>query len=89
MQFPILDRECGLAGWTASPPRYQGTELRHEEAEQIVGRPLIVMPVRVLAEGHAKRCGANFHEKEGGWCLAIAPTSCIPLMPITINADAA
>ena len=89
MEFPILNKLCRLAGWSKEPPRYQGAELRHEEAEELIGRPIVIMPVKVVAEDHARRCGGNYHDVEGGWCLAIAPSSCIPQMPITIREEAA
>ena len=85
MELPILDRSCKLVSWTPKAPRFVGSELRHDDAEAIVGRPVVIMPVRILNEAHIQRCGGTLDDDGSGWCLAIAPVSCLKNMPITIE----
>jgi hypothetical protein len=81
MEFPILNHACVLAGWSKRAPHFQGTELRHPDAEALIGRPLVIMPVRMRDPAAVKRCNGS----EGGWCLAITPPGCIAKMPLTLE----
>ena len=85
MKLPILGRECKLARWTTQQLRFQGTELRHDEAEAMVGRPIVIMPVRIVHDHHVQRCGGTYDDGGNGWCLALAPTVCLEKMPITVE----
>ena len=56
-QFPLLNQACQLAGWTALAPYFEGTLLRHPDAETLVGGPIVILPALLIVEAHMRAAG--------------------------------
>lgn len=71
MQIPIVSDAGKILGWTDQVPELQGTNLRHAEAERLLGGPVSCTYVQIDNEADAQRAGAP-KEWNGPWrCLAI------------------
>jgi hypothetical protein len=85
-RFPLLDEKGLLVGWTAQSPRFEGTVLRHREAEKLVGRPIVIVPVLLMSDAHILLAGGE-PNPDGLWALAIAHASCVRRMPLLVRGD--
>ena len=85
-RFPLLDRDGRLAGWSEDAPHFERTLLRHVEAENLVGTPIVIVPALLLADAHVRLAGGT-PSSDGAWVLAIAHANCIRNMPIVIRGE--
>jgi hypothetical protein len=83
-QFPLLSESCTLVGWSAAAPRFEGTVLRHPDAERLIGKPIVIVPA-LLMRDEDMRIAAGYRVEAGIWVLAIAHVNCLRRMPIVIN----
>jgi hypothetical protein len=83
-RFPLLNREARLVGWSDEPPFFRRTTLRHPEAEELIGTPIVIVPALLMLEEHTRLAGGT-NNGDGVWVLAIAHGDCIRHMPIVIR----
>jgi hypothetical protein len=86
-RFPLLDRDARLVGWSDDPPFFRRTMLRHPEAEELIGTPIVIVPALLMVDAHVRMAGGTADNSEGLWVLAIAHANCIRHMPIVIRAE--
>jgi hypothetical protein len=71
MQIPIIGGGGKILGWTDQVPELQGTNLRHAEAERLLGGAVSCTYVQIDNRADALRAGAP-PGWNGPWrCLAI------------------
>jgi hypothetical protein len=71
MQIPIVRDGGRIIGWTDQGPEFEGTKLRHREAERLLGGAVACTYVQIDNRADAQRAGAP-PEWSGPWrCLAI------------------
>ncbi len=85
-RFPLLDRNARLVGWSDEPPFFRRTTLRHPEAEELIGKPIVIVPALLTVEAHMRLAGGT-NNGDGVWVLAIAHADCIRHMPIVIRGE--
>jgi hypothetical protein len=85
-RFPLLDRNAQLVGWSDEPPFFRRTTLRHPEAEELIGTPVVIVPALLMVNAHM-RLAAGAENGDGMWVLAIAHADCIRHMPIVLREE--
>ena len=77
---PIIDASMRIVGWTLDAPLIRGAELRHREAESLVGGPIDAVYVQLHNLEDAIAAGAPVDWK-GPWrCLALADARVSPVL---------
>lgn len=71
MEFPILDREGRLIGWTHQGPELGNALVRHAYAELLTGGSIVCVYVQIDDPADAKRAGAPPGWNEPWRCLAL------------------
>ena len=85
-RFPLLDGEARLVDWSDEPPFFRRTTLRHPEAEELIGTPIVIVPALLMSDAHMRLAGSA-QSGDGVWVLAIAHANCIRHMPIVIRGE--
>ena len=85
-RFPLLNANCVIAGWTGRAPHFEGSVLRHHEAEKVVGGAVVIVPVLLLVDAHIRMAGGE-PNPDGLWVLSIAHMNCVRRMPIAIRGE--
>ncbi len=71
MKIPIVRNGGQILGWTDQVPELQGANLRHADAERLLGGPVSCTYVQIDNRADARRAGAP-PDWTGPWrCLAI------------------
>jgi hypothetical protein len=86
-RFPLLDRHARLVGWSDEPPFFRRTTLRHPEAEELIGTPIVIVPALLMVEAHMRLASGCSNGADGIWVLALAHAECIRHMPIVIRGE--
>lgn len=71
MEFPILDREGRLIGWSHRDPEIRNALVRHAYAELLAGGSVVCVYVQIDDPADAKRAGAPPGWNEPWRCLAL------------------
>jgi len=83
-RFALFDRDARLVGWSDDPPYFRRTLLRHPEAEELIGTPIVIVPALLLGDSYMRLAGGT-PSNEGLWVLAIAHANSIRHMPIVLR----
>jgi hypothetical protein len=78
-QIPIVDAAMRIVGWTSQVPVIRAGDLRHPEAEALVGGPVQAVYVELTNPADAMVAGAPSDWREPWRCLALADQRAIPM----------
>ena len=72
-QIPIVDRHRRIIGWTSEDPQLMADPLRvrHVQAEELVGGPVVCTYVQISDPAAARRAGAPPEWQQPWRCIAL------------------
>jgi hypothetical protein len=79
-QIPIIDAAMRIVAWTSHVPVIRAGELRHPEAESLLGGPIDAVYVELTDLADALAAGAPSDWREPWRCLALADQRAVPTL---------
>jgi hypothetical protein len=79
-QIPIIDGSMRIVAWTSHVPVLRAGELRHPEAESLLGGPIDAVYVELTNPADAMAAGAPSNWREPWRCLALADRRAAPVL---------
>ncbi len=79
-QIPIVDAAMHIVGWTSHVPVIRAGEMRHAEAEALLGGRVKAVYVELTDLADAVAAGAPSDWRKPWRCLALADQRAVPMM---------